>query len=374
MSVRSGAQVFLSGLTIANGNANSGGGILNSGTLTVTSSAFTSNSTPGNLGGAIENSGTLTVANSTFSGNSSGNEGGAGGELYKTETLMVSNSTFVGNSSANGGGVGVFDGTATIANSIFAHNTSASAGAAVLTPEFVVDAYNNLFFANIDSGNGSESDCFNCTINSGSISVDPMLAALGNYGGTTQTNAAATRERGDLRGAEISAVDASGNPLTADQRGFTLGVSSSTYCSVTTVDAGAVQTDYTSIQFTNIPGGGAYSAIQNAAANRLPIISGEQPGRRQCACDADGRFAHEHRAGSRNDGRQHGRHPSTLTLRPTTVPSPTADVAYSQTLSASGGSGTYTYASTSGSLPTGFMLSRSGVIGGISTTTNPSAV
>jgi CSLREA domain-containing protein len=439
LSVRSGAQIFLSGLTVANGNANSGGGILNSGTLTVTSSAFTSNSTPGNLGGAIENTGTLTVddstfsansagnngtggaggaidnggtlaaANSTFIANSSGNDGGAGGALYSTGTLTVSNSTFVGNSSANGGGVGVFNGTATIANSIFAHNTSASAGAAVFTPEFVVDAYNNLFFANIDSGNGSESDCFNCTINSGSISGDPMLAALGNYGGTTQSLLPLPGSAAICAGLKSLAVDASGNPLTTDQRGFTLGASSSTYCSVTTVDAGAVQTDYTSIQFTNIPGGGAYSAIQDAAPNPLPIVSvtensqnvGSVPvtltdashtstglGPVTTVANTGATFS-SLKDSAIEDTTLSATLPitstyslktvttaefdvttSTLTLTPTTLPSPTADVAYSQTLSASGGSGTYTYALTSGSLPTGFMLSPSGVISGISTTTN----
>jgi hypothetical protein len=181
------AQVFFSGLTVANGNGSNGGAILNSGTLTITTSTFTGNSTPGSYGGAIENSGTLAISNSTFSGNSCGNTGGAGGALYDTGTLTVSNSTFVGNSSANGGGVAVFGGTATIANSIFAHNTSASNGAAVFTPGFVLDAYNNLFFENIDSVTASEGDCFGCTINSGSVSGDPMLAALGNYGGTTQT-------------------------------------------------------------------------------------------------------------------------------------------------------------------------------------------
>jgi hypothetical protein len=255
LTIDSTAQIFLSGLTVANGNANSGGGVLNQGTLTITNSAFAGNSTPGGLGGAIDNSGTLTVANSTFSANSCGNTGGVGGALYDMGTLTVSNSTFVSNSSANGGGVAVFGGTAMIANSIFAHNTSASNGAAVFTPSFVIDAYNNLFFENIDSGTASESDCFNCTINSGSIATDPMLAALGNYGGSTQTLLPLPGSAATCAGLKSLAVDANGNPLTTDQRGFALGASSSTYCSATTVDAGAVQTDYTSIQFTNIPSG-----------------------------------------------------------------------------------------------------------------------
>jgi CSLREA domain-containing protein len=432
----SGAQIFLSSLTVANGNANSGGGILNHGTLTITSSAFTGNSTPGSLGGAIDNSGTLTVANSTFSanscgntggsggaidnsgtlavanstfsGNSSGNDGGVGGALYDTGTLTVSNSTFVGNSSANGGGVAVFGGTATIANSIFAHNTSASNGAAIFTPSFVIDAYNNLFFANIDTGNSSESDCFNCTINSGSIATDPMLAALGNYGGTSQIMLPLPGSAAICAGLKSLAVDANANALTTDQRGFALGASSSTYCSATTVDAGAVQTDYTSIQFTNIPGGGAYPAIQNAVPNPLPIISVTENsqsigGVPVTLTDAShtitglGPLTTVANTGATFSGLKDSAiedttlsatlpitsayslttattaafdvTTSTLTLTPATLPSPAVDVAYSQTLTASGGSGTYTYALTSGSLPAGLMLSPSGVISGTPTAT-----
>lgn len=299
LSVSSGAQVFLSGLTVANGNANSGGGILNQGTLTVTNSAFAGNSTLGNLGGAIDNSGTLTVAdstfsanscgntggaggaiansgtlavaNSTFSGNSSGNDGGVGGALYDTGTLTVSNSTFVGNFSANGGAVAVFGGTATITNNIFAHNISQGNGAAIFTPSFVVDAHNNLFFANIDSGTGSESDCFNCTINSQPIATDPMLAALGNYGGPTQTMLPLPGSAAICAASRSLAVDGNGSPLTTDQRGFPLGASS--YCPADSVDAGAVQTMYTSVQFTNVPGSGSYNGVVGIAIAPAPVVS-----------------------------------------------------------------------------------------------------
>jgi CSLREA domain-containing protein len=434
-TVDSGAQVFLYGLTTANGYANNGGGILNNGTLTITSSDFTGNSTPGSLGGAIDNSGTLTVAdstfsanscgnlggsggaiynsgtlavtNSTFTGNSSGNTGGVGGALYDTGTLTVSNSTFVGNSSANGGGVAVFGGTATIANSIFAHNTSPSNGAAVFTPSFVVDAYNNLFFENIDSGTASESDCFNCTINSGSVTGDPMLAALGNYGGPTQTLLPLPGSAAICAGLKALALDANGSPLITDQRGFPLGASNSTYCSATTLDAGAVQTDYTSIQFTNIPGGGAYPAIQNAVPNPLPIVSVTENshnidsvpvtltdashtvtglGPATTVASTGATFSSLQDSAiedttlsatllitstyslTTGTTAEFDVTTSTLTLTPTILPSPTVGVAYSQTLSASGGSGTYTYSISAGALPAGLTLnSTTGVISGTAT-------
>jgi CSLREA domain-containing protein len=299
LTVSSGAQIFLSGLTIANGNANSGGGILNLGTLTITNSAFAGNSAPGNLGGAIENSGTLTVANSTFSanscgttggaggaidnsgtlavanstfsGNSSGTDGGVGGALYDTGSLTVSNSTFVGNSSANGGGVAVFGGTATITNSIFAHNTSPSNGAAVFTPSFVVDASNNLFFANIDSGTGSESDCFGCTTNTQPIATDPMLAALSNYGGPTQTMLPLPGSAAICAGS-ISLLPAG---TTTDQRGFAR--LNTSYSSSSCLDVGAVQTNYQSMQFAAPP----YSGTLGTAISPAPVVSVTENGLNQ---------------------------------------------------------------------------------------------
>ncbi|VAW42509.1 hypothetical protein MNBD_CHLOROFLEXI01-1452 [hydrothermal vent metagenome] len=63
-------------ITIFDGNTPSnGGGIYNSGILTVTNSTLSSNSA-NNGGGIYNNSGTTTVTNSTFSGNSANNDGG----------------------------------------------------------------------------------------------------------------------------------------------------------------------------------------------------------------------------------------------------------------------------------------------------------
>ncbi len=75
-----GAIVELDALTIQNGSAVAGGGILDNGTLTIKQSTFTGNSA--GTGGALEidsSSGTVvtTIINSTFYGNSSVNSGGA---------------------------------------------------------------------------------------------------------------------------------------------------------------------------------------------------------------------------------------------------------------------------------------------------------
>ena len=93
----------ISGMTITggyvgigtNGIGESGGGIYNSGTLTVSDSVLSNNSNfissgGGGIGGGIGNGGTLTVIDSAFSNNSAFNGGG----IENSGTLTVSGSTF----------------------------------------------------------------------------------------------------------------------------------------------------------------------------------------------------------------------------------------------------------------------------------------
>ncbi|WP_397383790.1 beta strand repeat-containing protein, partial [Prosthecobacter sp.] len=62
---------------------------------------------------------------------------------------------------------------------------------------------------------------------------------------------------------------------------------------------------------------------------------------------------------------------STITLTPGTLPTPTVGTAYSQTVTASGGNGPYTYAVATGSLPAGLTLNAStGVISGTVTSSS----
>jgi cyclophilin family peptidyl-prolyl cis-trans isomerase len=57
-----------------------------------------------------------------------------------------------------------------------------------------------------------------------------------------------------------------------------------------------------------------------------------------------------------------------VTISPTTLPGATAQQAYNQALTASGGTGTKTFAVSTGTLPTGLTLSSSGVLAGTPTT------
>jgi len=74
--------VTLSNLIITKGNALSGGGVYNSGNLTINNSTLSANIATASCitcgGGAILNDGTLTVTNSSFTSNSASAAGGGG--------------------------------------------------------------------------------------------------------------------------------------------------------------------------------------------------------------------------------------------------------------------------------------------------------
>ena len=134
----------------AEGNA--GGGIVNSGELTVTNSVFTSNSTT-SAGGGIYNNGKLTVTNSAFSGNHGVNGGGIAN--WYPGTAMVTNSVFSGNG-ADGGGGGVFtwSATTTLTNNAFSGNTAAYGGGVYAWNGATVHITNSTFSGNSASTGG----------------------------------------------------------------------------------------------------------------------------------------------------------------------------------------------------------------------------
>jgi len=151
--VASTGKLTLNALTVRNGMADSGygGGLYNSGIVTVSNSVITNNSatTSGggettsipSYGGGIYNIGTVTVSNSIISNNSVMGSGvkapARGGGISNSGTVTVSNSTISNNSAIGGsggvrGGIGygggidnVF-GTVTISNSTIATNSANS--------------------------------------------------------------------------------------------------------------------------------------------------------------------------------------------------------------------------------------------------------
>src|SRR5262249_20388603 len=97
----------LSGNSSGGGVLAGGGGVCNGSTGKLTLSYCTVSSNRGFQGGGIYNDGSLTVSNTTLFDNSGGFAGGGGMYNSTTGTLMVSFSTFShnGNNEGSGGGI-----------------------------------------------------------------------------------------------------------------------------------------------------------------------------------------------------------------------------------------------------------------------------
>ena len=172
----------------------SGGGIVNDGTLTITSSSVSGNQAYLS-GGGIENGGTLTISGSTISGNGAtgqhdGQPWGHGGGISGTVTLT--NSTLSGNgASLSGGGL---EGGGVINNSTISGN--GNGGISTSGIEIGNTILNNNTGANIDGT--ATSLGYNISTDDGGgnltgpgdqINTDPMLGPLQNNGGPTLTHA-----------------------------------------------------------------------------------------------------------------------------------------------------------------------------------------
>jgi hypothetical protein len=176
----------LSGNSAKNG---AGGLQLASGTATLTDCTLSGNSTSGgnfnggnSQGGAIKNYGTMMLTDCTLSGNSAYNVGGA---IENLGTVTLISCTVAGNSATlhSGGGIG---GGATLYDTIVAGNTAPSA------PDVSGTVTTNSAYNLIGNGTGM-SGITNGTngnqVGTATSPINPLLAALGNYGGPTPTMA-----------------------------------------------------------------------------------------------------------------------------------------------------------------------------------------
>jgi CSLREA domain-containing protein len=316
--------VTLTNTTIASNAAGGGGGIYNTGTLTLTNSIFTDNEAVAGRGGGIYSIGTLTVTSSTFSENRADTEAGiySTGTLTVTDStfsanhaftgtgaigiegssatgtvtnstfienlvddgegagirssgdLIVINSTFFGNKAWVGGAIANFN-TLTVTNSTISGNTTinnqgdgifndSTFGISVLLQNTIVanNGGENCFGTvtnggyNLDSGDtcGWDSDA-------GSRSnTDPLLGALADNGGPTQTIAL---ELGS------PAIDAGNDAVcpSADQRGASRPQGS--HC-----DIGAYEQEIQSLS-SGWVGGVKVEADRNIAVLARPHIGAE---------------------------------------------------------------------------------------------------
>ena len=134
--------VTIDGLSIAGGNAPSGGAILNSGALTVRNSSIYNNQAFFGGGVATGNGGVVTLVNSTLSGNQAYEDGG-GIDAETGGTINLSSVTIAGNvADADGDGGG----------------SGGGASAASSGPGGVINLRNTLLAQNTDNG-GEAPDC-----------------------------------------------------------------------------------------------------------------------------------------------------------------------------------------------------------------------
>jgi hypothetical protein len=137
LSIPEGVATELRGLSVRRGSALSGGvldvyggGIENSGDLTLTNSTVSGNAAAS--GGGIANGGTLTLINSTVSGNTGARPTfNGGGGIVNGRTLTLINSTVSRNSGNVGGGISN-GGTLTLMQSTVSDNDAALGGGGIL--------------------------------------------------------------------------------------------------------------------------------------------------------------------------------------------------------------------------------------------------
>jgi hypothetical protein len=196
-----------------------GGGIYNSNSLTIGSSAVVGNSVEGlpssdcyisehclTYGGGIFNQGKMIMSNSTVANNLSYSGSGSayGGGIFNQGSAVISNGTVSGNSANRVGGI-YTSGSTTLQNSIVANNSWGG----------------NCYGGVISQGYNLSSDN-SCNFNGrGDLNNhDPLLGPLQNNGGPTATMALLPGSPAIDAGNPGGCTDGKGNLLTTDQRGM----------------------------------------------------------------------------------------------------------------------------------------------------------
>jgi putative Ig domain-containing protein len=374
----SGSTLTLNNCTvIQNTGQGGGGGIFNNGTLTLNASTMNLNSAAGtSAGGAVLNAGVMTITNSTLSGNSA-TSGGGGVFAAAGSMLVMNNVTVASNASSGGvGGGGI--------------NIDAAAGAVL---------YNTILGNNTASG--PEDDCLGTITSLGGnlvevtagcsglgpndiTLVDPALGPLQDNGGRTFTQALLPSspaidtggfspcELVDQRGlsrpqgpaCDIGAFELFPNcpVITVNPTTLPNGDPGVFYTQTVTASGGVAPHTF-SITSGSLPTGlalnsttGVISGVPTTVGNFTFTVTG-----------FDANFC----PGSRTYTVVIGVPCTgvTITLSPTLLPPGSQGQSYSQQVTATGGTGPYQYAITSGFLPPGMTLDVStGVISGVPTT------
>ncbi len=301
----------LSGMTIADGRGQDGGGIFNrGGVLTVSACTFTNNSAPYD-GGAISNrfDGALHVVDSAFISNTARH--GAG--IDNREILTVVNSTFTANvASTWGGGLYNYRGVAMVADSIFTDNGEhTDAGGAICNSEATLNVYGSTFSANNADGSNGGGAIYNShhlTVQSSDFLSNTAARGGGitNVGQMTVTTSNFSNNRVDQQGGGILNTEVlivTGSTFysnTAEYGGGVentdrLRVNSSTFYSNTVNDTGGGICNHGPLTVTNS------TFYSNTAGTRGGGINHNEGTLLATNCTFIGNRAHDNGGGLRNE-------------------------------------------------------------------------
>lgn len=250
---------------VSSGALAQGGGIFNTAILTLNNSTLTGNSANASgedaEAGGLYNVGTATIIESTVGNNSANATGSAyafGGGVINNGTLSAFGVTISGNTAnaATGGLAGgiASTGTLNLANSIVAGNTATGTGA-----QFA-DIYGAF---NPATGGGNLASSAASAVSLIDIQLSPVQ--LNGLGATLPTMIPLPGSPAICAGL-VSGIPAG---VTRDERGFPNTNSSySGYSSSPCVDAGAVQTNYSALQFAQQP----TNTLVNTAITPSPAV------------------------------------------------------------------------------------------------------
>jgi parallel beta-helix repeat protein len=232
-------------LTISGGNSNTdgGGGIDNSGTLSLVNCRVQANTSPSVGSGGIRNSGSLTLINSVVSANSCSFTGGVGGGIFNTgslslinsvvsgnrgwgsagihhvgSALSLINSTVTGNAANNyggGGGISSFS-NATLVNSIIAQNSATSGTADLSVSTGTFTATYSLFQSSSGTISGGTGNVLGQ--NPLFIQAVPAAPSIGGNLRLRPTSPAVNSGTPDTTGLNLPTLDLSGRSRIAGGR------------------------------------------------------------------------------------------------------------------------------------------------------------
>ena len=161
----------ISGATISSNSAVSGGGLMTDiQTVSISGSSFMSNTATGG-GGGLASYGPTSITGTTFSGNKAVTNGGG---LYNVSTALLKNVTVSDNSALSGGALYMSSGfTTVLTNTIlaFSHSGGNCSGTAT-SSKYSFSSDNTCALPGTIKGLSPNG-------------LDPLLSALGNYGGPT---------------------------------------------------------------------------------------------------------------------------------------------------------------------------------------------